>query len=128
MASLSTFQWPLGVRCHQEFLPMAIPSKMLWMESARTMTKLRMEDRNFFSLAAALNTGFFFFGFLFLDWSPLLLLREVSDVDVDVASAAAAVDSVVVEPPFSRLRFWSSRLSNSEESEMKLVRVADDSL
>jgi hypothetical protein len=48
-----------------KFLPMAIPSKMLWTERAMTMTKLLMEDKSFFSLAFAFKEDFPTFCFVF---------------------------------------------------------------
>jgi hypothetical protein len=72
---------------------MAMPSNTLWMESARTMTKLRIDDKIFFSLAAALNFGFF----------PA------------AGGAIAVVDREVVATPFSTLLAGSSK---SEEYEM----------
>ena len=82
-----------------------MPSKMLWMERASTMTKLLIEDIIFFSLASALNTGLFFFFFTLLLLLPLTPLPEVTTTFVcDVVS----VDN---EFPFSGSFFWSSRLS-----------------
>ena len=38
-------------------LPIAIPSKIAWMESAKTMTKLLIADKILFSLALTSTTG-----------------------------------------------------------------------
>ena len=86
---------------------MAMPSKMLWMERASTMTKLLIEDIIFFSLASALNTGLFFF-FFFFTLLLLLLLTPLPEVTTTFVCDVVSVDN---EFPFSGSFFWSSRLS-----------------
>ena len=49
------------------------------------MMKLRMEDKNFFSLAAAVNTGFTFLGFLLLPLLLMLLLLLFEELGEDAA-------------------------------------------